>query len=107
MLADRHSRRPKAGQGSPKAASASRARTKAPKSIIAALSDPDLFGGMFDAESWTPWRAFLSALWALPLSPEHLALYRATPAAASRQRSLRGMRSSSSEGAAGKAASWR
>ena len=76
MLAERHSRRPKAGQGSPKAASASRARTKAPKSIIAALSDPDLFGGMFDAESWTPWRAFLSALWALPLSPEHLALYR-------------------------------
>jgi hypothetical protein len=76
MLADRHSRRPKAGQGSPKAASASRARTKAPKSIIAAIEDPDLFGGMFAAPSWLPWMVFLEALQALPMSEEHLALYR-------------------------------
>jgi hypothetical protein len=76
MLADRHSRRPKAGQGSPKAASASRARTKAPKSIIAAIDDPDLFGGMFAAPSWDPWQAFLEALQAIPMSDAHLALYR-------------------------------
>jgi hypothetical protein len=76
MLAQRHSRRPKAGQGSPKAASASRARTKAPKSIIAAIDDPDLFGGLFDAQSWDPWKAFLSALQALPMGDAHLALYR-------------------------------
>jgi hypothetical protein len=76
MLAERHSRRPKAGQGSPKAASASRARTKAPKSIIAAIDDPDLFGGMFDAPSWEPWRAFLEALQALPMGDAHLTLYR-------------------------------
>ena len=29
------------------------------KSIIDAIDDPDLFGGMFDALSWEPWRAFL------------------------------------------------
>jgi hypothetical protein len=76
MLAERQSRRPKAGQGSPKAASASRARTKAPKSIIAAIEDPDLFGGMFDAPSWDPWQVFLEALQAHPMSDAHLALYR-------------------------------
>jgi hypothetical protein len=51
-------------------------RTKASKSIIAALDDPDLFVGMFAAPSWEPWRAFLEALQALPMSEEHLALYR-------------------------------
>jgi hypothetical protein len=46
------------------------------KSIIEAIDDPDLFGGMFDAPSWQPWRGFLEALQALPMSAEHLALYR-------------------------------
>jgi hypothetical protein len=46
------------------------------KSIIAALDDPDLFGGMFNALSWEPWRAFLAALQGLPMSDGHLALYR-------------------------------
>jgi hypothetical protein len=46
------------------------------RSIIAALDDPDLFGGMFDTPSWEPWRAFLSALQGLPMSEAHLALYR-------------------------------
>jgi hypothetical protein len=49
----------------------------APPSIIEALDDPELFGGMgFDAPSWEPWRAFLEALWGLPMSEGHLALYR-------------------------------
>jgi hypothetical protein len=46
------------------------------KSIIEAIDDPDLFGGMFDAPSWQPWKALLAALQALPMSEEHLALYR-------------------------------
>jgi hypothetical protein len=76
MLTERHSRRPKAAQGSPRAATHTRARAKAPKSIIAAIEDPDLFGGMFDAPSWEPWSAFLEALQALPMSDAHLALYK-------------------------------
>ena len=76
MLAERQSRRPKAAQGSPRAATHTRARTKALKSIIQAIDDPDLFAGMFDASSWEPWRAFLEALQALPMSDAHLALYR-------------------------------
>ena len=51
-------------------------RPSKPKSIIAALGDPDLFGGLFGAPSWEPWKAFLAALQALPMSEEHLALYR-------------------------------
>src|ERR1700677_388519 len=45
-------------------------------SIIDAIDDPDLFGGIFADASWEPWRAFLAALQALPMSEEHLALYR-------------------------------
>jgi len=44
--------------------------------ILEALDDPYLFGGMFDAPSWQPWRAFLCALNALPMSDAHMALYR-------------------------------
>jgi hypothetical protein len=41
------------------------------------MRDPALFGGMgFDKPSWEPWEAFLEALQALPMSEEHLALYR-------------------------------
>ena len=50
-------------------------RPSKPKSIIAALGDPDLFGGMFDAPSWEPWRAFLAALQALPMTAEQLDRY--------------------------------
>jgi hypothetical protein len=53
-----------------------KSKPKAPPSILAALADKDLFGGMFDAPSWEPWKAFLGALQALPLSPQHLALYK-------------------------------
>ena len=57
------------------------------KSILEVLDDPDLFGGMFDTPSWEPWKAFLEALQALPMSAGQLALYASTRAAASRQRS--------------------
>ena len=42
------------------------------KSLLAVLDDPDLFGGLFGAPSWEPWKAFLAALQALPMSEEHL-----------------------------------
>ena len=54
----------------------SQGRLRAFKSIIEAIDDPDLFGGLFDAKSWGPWKIFLSALQALPMSAEHLALYK-------------------------------
>lgn len=44
--------------------------------IIEALSDPDLFLGMFDAPSWSPWKVFLKALQALPMDEADLATYR-------------------------------
>jgi hypothetical protein len=47
-----------------------------PKTIIEALDDPNLFGGMFDAPSWRPWRVFLAALFALPMDDDALAVYR-------------------------------
>jgi hypothetical protein len=75
--------RPRAGQGKPLAAaegsrlSQQWTATRPPsKSIIEALNDPDLFGGMFDAPSWEPWRAFLEASQALPMNEGHLVLYR-------------------------------
>jgi hypothetical protein len=45
-------------------------------SLLEALDDQDLFAGMFDAPSWEPWKAFLEALQALPMSDAHLALYK-------------------------------
>jgi hypothetical protein len=45
-------------------------------SLVEAIDDGALFGGMFNAPSWEPWRAFLEALQALPMSEAHLALYR-------------------------------
>ena len=44
--------------------------------ILDALDDPGLFAGMFDAPSWTPWKAFLRTLWVLPLGDSDLALFR-------------------------------
>jgi hypothetical protein len=54
----------------------SQGRLPAFKSIIEAIDDPDLFGGMFEAPSWEPWRAFLAALQALPMTAEQLNRYR-------------------------------
>jgi hypothetical protein len=44
--------------------------------ILQALDDASLFRGMFDERSWRPWRAFLAALFGLPLDDDALALFR-------------------------------
>jgi hypothetical protein len=44
--------------------------------ILEAMDDPELFGPHFQGRSWNRWRAFLAALFALPLSEPDLALYR-------------------------------
>ena len=44
--------------------------------ILAALDDPALFGPHFRGGSWTAWRAFLTALFALPMDAAELAIYR-------------------------------
>ena len=54
--------------------------------VIQALDDPKVFGLFFKGPTWDAWRVFLAALFALPLTPEQLALYtkhtgRSTPLA--------------------------
>jgi hypothetical protein len=44
--------------------------------IVESLDDPDIFKGMFDAPSWRPWRALLTALAGLPMDDATLDLYR-------------------------------
>jgi hypothetical protein len=44
-------------------------------SLIDALDDPQLFGGMFDDASWDRWIVFLRALQGLPLDPADLAIF--------------------------------
>jgi hypothetical protein len=45
--------------------------------IIKATTDPNLFGRWFKKrETWEAWRAFLSALFALPLTDDQLATYK-------------------------------
>jgi hypothetical protein len=44
--------------------------------IIEAMEDPALFGGFFrDQATWKAWRAFLAALFGLPMSDDQLATY--------------------------------
>ena len=44
--------------------------------ILDAIDDPQLFGRHFrNAESWAPWRAFLAALFGLPLKDEQRQLF--------------------------------
>jgi hypothetical protein len=43
--------------------------------ILHALDDPKVFGSHFRGDSWSAWRTFLAALFALPMTPEQLALY--------------------------------
>ncbi len=45
--------------------------------ILAALDDPALFAPHFRGATWKPWRAFLAALFALPMDNDALALFRA------------------------------
>ena len=44
--------------------------------LIEAMADRNLFAPWFrDAASWAAWRAFIAALFALPLTPEQYAIY--------------------------------
>jgi hypothetical protein len=45
-------------------------------SIVAAMTDPKLFGRWFAGATWAAWRAFLAALFALPMTEAQAALYR-------------------------------
>jgi hypothetical protein len=45
-------------------------------SILDDLDNPELFSPFFEGESWNPWRAFLAALFALPMDDDQLATYR-------------------------------
>jgi hypothetical protein len=45
--------------------------------ILDAMRDPALFGRWFEGETWRAWRAFLAALFALPMDEDAAALYRA------------------------------
>jgi hypothetical protein len=44
--------------------------------ILQALDDPMIFGAHFRGGTWDAWRAFLCALFALPMTPERLAIYK-------------------------------
>ena len=62
--------------------------------VLEAMDDPALFAPHFRGGTWKPWRAFLAALFALPMDDDALALYRAhtgrvePPAAPSREAAL-------------------
>ncbi len=44
--------------------------------VVEAMHDPALFAPHFRGESWTAWKAFSRALFALPMGDADLALYR-------------------------------
>jgi hypothetical protein len=45
--------------------------------LLQAMKDKNLFARWFrDPETWAAWTAFIAALFALPMSPEQLAVYR-------------------------------
>src|SRR5262245_19758464 len=47
------------------------------RNILDAIADGNLFRQWFkDLATWQPWRAFLAALFALPMGVEELAIYR-------------------------------
>jgi hypothetical protein len=55
--------------------------------ILDAINDPAVFGKHFRGDSWASWRSFLAALFALPMTPDQLAIFkqctgRETPPAA-------------------------
>src|ERR1700722_891187 len=45
-------------------------------SILDAMNDPRLFGPWFRGSSWDAWRAFLAALFGLPMTPEMVETFR-------------------------------
>jgi hypothetical protein len=47
------------------------------KTIIEAIDDPELFAPLFrDLQTWAAWRVFLKALFALPMAPDELEIFR-------------------------------
>ncbi|MEI6558497.1 MAG: hypothetical protein WCO00_08815 [Rhodospirillaceae bacterium] len=48
----------------------------APITILQAMADKKLFGGQFSAKTWEPWRGFLSILYGLEPTAEHMALFK-------------------------------
>jgi hypothetical protein len=51
-------------------------RARPPLTILDAIADAKLFAPWFkDRATWAAWRAFLAALFALPMTPEQLAVY--------------------------------
>src|SRR6267142_630497 len=54
-----------------------RARRCRSMTILDVLDDPNLFGQAFrDRDSWQAWRAFLAAVFGLPMIDEDTAIYR-------------------------------
>ena len=45
--------------------------------VLDALDDPNVFAPHFKGNTWQPWRAFLAALFALPMDADALVLYQA------------------------------
>ena len=45
--------------------------------IVEALEDQNLFGPWFSGPSWAMWKAVLKGAFAIPMTPEELALFRA------------------------------
>ena len=50
-------------------------KRKQPVTILDAIDDPKLFAPWFRKSTWTAWRTFLAALFALPMNAEQLELY--------------------------------
>jgi hypothetical protein len=45
--------------------------------ILEAIANPELFGGFFrDQQTWRAWRSFLAGLFALPMDPDQLELFK-------------------------------
>ena len=43
--------------------------------ILQAIRDPNVFAPFFRGPTWDTWLVFLAALFALPLTPDQLAVY--------------------------------
>ena len=55
-----------------------KARQRGGRSLhVEALEDQNLFGPWFSGPSWAMWKAVLKGAFAIPMTPEELALFRA------------------------------
>jgi hypothetical protein len=44
--------------------------------ILEVLNHPDLLGEELKGESWSAWHAFMASVFALPMTPEQLEIYK-------------------------------